>query len=62
MNMETIFLIKRAREHDKDAFCKLMDIHLKRFILLLKNIVCRSNCITGKDTKSKKYRKCCHCH
>lgn len=29
MNTETIFLIKRAQKHDKEAFCKLINIHLK---------------------------------
>lgn len=29
MNNETIFLTKKAQKHDKDAFCKLMDMYLK---------------------------------
>lgn len=29
MNTETLFLTKRAQKHDKEAFCKLINIHLK---------------------------------
>lgn len=29
MNTDTIFLIKKAQKHDKEAFCKLVNMHLK---------------------------------
>lgn len=29
MNNETTFLVKRAQKRDKEAFCKLMNLHLK---------------------------------
>ena len=44
MNNEKIFLVKRAQRRDKEAFCKLINLHMK-------DIAYQWNCTMDRDIK-----------